>query len=1459
MKLQEAKCLAKSVMGIVALVFLASCAKDKNVNTDGLDDEQKNGSISGKLLKKELTGCTPNAASSSCIGATEYLLVRVIEDANGNNPFGATPGFSDNYGSVKIRISEDRLDFLPSNDLQFAKYGYYGLRWNGYKIVEKNEPIASFPILKHFDIGFKKNDYGEATNKKVELEEGPMLARAYMRVDWRNPIKLGFGLPNALSGRYAQLESIPRLTDTVKTHEDGSLSFDLANTIMPNFGWNFDSFTINTKTTLMKVKDTGFEPKEYSDAQFDRFGIFRNFQYHIGMQGPLKDKDIKKFAQVYDVCAAGTGKACSTNTIEMHLSAKMPEKYKELSIKAIEAWNKLFQESLGRTDDVVTYNAKEVAIADARHNMIAYVDTNFKNGALLGVSQAVVSPLTGETLTSRSTVFGDGIESSKAAVDRIIDSLIANPMALRDFLFDGKTELERAQDAMLRAAHSKHASQGLDAETWGSFNVADLGPEHSLSQALQSAGQNTNYLSNVKKMVIDHDSKLKERVANLDPKEIGTNNYTRDIHSLAGAESMMTKGEKAAVASNLLGLQDMLLAGQTKALDSEGRKFFAKDLDTNLSVFEKRQVNMAMHGIHGAELVEESVINFVKAGVIKSLKNGLGNGLTDEETLKELQAKIEAGDYQALITILKADYSSKDSPLRESLKEEVGKLVFYSTLLHELGHSFGLRHNFIASADEKNFHPKYHELKSSIEACKNKAAGCDPSVSKFDLEAYAFSSVMDYNGGFHNDLQALGPYDQAAIQYAYNPAKEIPTSFQFCTDDHVADNMLCNRFDRGVNLSEITLNRIKSYESRYFSSFFRRGRTFFGNPVGSLASRFMLPIRTVMDEGIYQLINAKPATSVLQQATGCSSMPDAISNYNDGKNQPEFVVNTCNNAQLEAFLDFNKIPKKPTDLDAVEYAINFRKPINEFKPLSRGDMVLSNVLAKRFFKSLLGSGEPGVYLPEEKDGKKILSKIPGVGPLSTSGGNTNAWIGQIQQGLSKMAEERNQVAADFVNANIRGVTNIDIGTGKYFKSVVKSKAGSREVQNVGSIYEKYYAMMVLGTRSLGVPKYYEQSLTGNAYLWPHTRAFAVETFSKMIQNDPFVSDVQYATIMGEPGIATIKSTQDNNTQNLASLFSVVFFISEQDKSFFRKLRVSHNVAECDREASKIQGKKVVVEIQGQVICAYDDINGESIVVPMLEKVKAASADVSKYQKIISNMPSLIADAKTKAEEISVTTMPKVKEQLQAGAEGFDDLKKSVIEVTGDEAKELIGSMPDSSLFAVIDMNKEIQQVKMQKVIAPLAMIVNTRVPGGVPAFQERVNDLVSGKIPRNQNPDVEEPVKKAKASASTKTPGISLPKVDSKVILEAMGFAEVNTKMMQVMKEKGPAQAVQNPITDDQLTQIARFYLDLMDFMSVISGYTNEVVQVKASDIFLDRATSSLDSQKAPVEELIKMVRMYGR
>ncbi len=107
--------------------------------------------------------------------------------------------------------------------------------------------------------------------------------------------------------------------------------------------------------------------------------------------------------------------------------------------------------------------------------------------------------------------------------------------------------------------------------------------------------------------------------------------------------------------------------------------------------------------------------------------------------------------------------------------------IFFSTQLHEVGHTVGLRHNFGASTDALNYHDEFWELRAAL------AEGRVDEEEKWSLsaeraeevlghpidEAYASeaeyreASIMDYGAGLVSGFTGLGKYDKAAIHFAY--------------------------------------------------------------------------------------------------------------------------------------------------------------------------------------------------------------------------------------------------------------------------------------------------------------------------------------------------------------------------------------------------------------------------------------------------------------------------------------------------------------------------------------------------------------------------------------------------------------------------------------------------------------------------------------------------------------------
>lgn len=161
-----------------------------------------------------------------------------------------------------------------------------------------------------------------------------------------------------------------------------------------------------------------------------------------------------------------------------------------------------------------------------------------------------------------------------------------------------------------------------------------------------------------------------------------------------------------------------------------------------------------------------------------------------------------------------------------------------STLSHEMGHAFGLLHNFKASIDKANY-----------EFDKNNPTGRN------------YSSIMDYIADVDMKYRGPGPYDVHAVRAAYTGLVENATGdalisiddiakglnkplvhftkdtvnskgtiryFEQCDDGGTLSSVLCARFDSGGSAAEIVQNLIADYNRAYINRNYVHDKIIFG-------------------------------------------------------------------------------------------------------------------------------------------------------------------------------------------------------------------------------------------------------------------------------------------------------------------------------------------------------------------------------------------------------------------------------------------------------------------------------------------------------------------------------------------------------------------------------------------------------------------------------------------------------
>lgn len=141
--------------------------------------------------------------------------------------------------------------------------------------------------------------------------------------------------------------------------------------------------------------------------------------------------------------------------------------------------------------------------------------------------------------------------------------------------------------------------------------------------------------------------------------------------------------------------------------------------------------------------------------------------------------------------------SSKTEQLEraERMRRYVAQRVHYSVISHEMGHSLGLRHNFVASADAFGYRPQYWQLRTrngTLSArCQEPGTDTDglqpdgacvgpryfDPITEEERENLIWmwmqGSTMDYHGETTQDLLGLGVYDFAATRMFYGDTLSV--------------------------------------------------------------------------------------------------------------------------------------------------------------------------------------------------------------------------------------------------------------------------------------------------------------------------------------------------------------------------------------------------------------------------------------------------------------------------------------------------------------------------------------------------------------------------------------------------------------------------------------------------------------------------------------------------------------
>lgn len=406
------------------------------------------------------------------------------------------------------------------------------------------------------------------------------------------------------------------------------------------------------------------------------------------------------------------------------------------------------------------------------------------------------------------------------------------------------------------------------------------------------------------------------------------NQYQEEVISLekeAVAQLEKTEAAKVAPAGAASDAQEgaAKLAKFTKSLKSslakiEGEKRQVKSVDINSSL---RRVNIVKSqvakivadrkALGGIGAFKFAPANMETAWVEKALRrsiekadtgmldvegilaeemlNSMGNKMSEHNrnVLKNRVAAMKVRD-QIRAKIAKQNGCVLEFSGRESLNfsyagadfNQALKRALYFDLGHEMGHSQGLTHNFIASYDKANWKKdssgntitNYSSIMDYIEPANLQWGGIGEYDSHAlraahtglieinqDSEALAtvkskFANLVD---GKYVHVEEVKKLKNSWINLTKYDVMGLLKPYKYCTDIHVGYEPTCQRFDVGGSAEEIVDNLIADYKENHVAAYHAWDRLNFdlrskSYAVGS-TMRTMISLRQYFDELMYTL------------------------------------------------------------------------------------------------------------------------------------------------------------------------------------------------------------------------------------------------------------------------------------------------------------------------------------------------------------------------------------------------------------------------------------------------------------------------------------------------------------------------------------------------------------------------------------------------------------------------------
>jgi len=766
---------ARLLTGALMISGMALLASSCAQQVGDIDRTQPN-----KLKKSDFTGT--------------WMLRQTIADVPPNNAFFFT-GISSAPEKIKWEITEDALvgyrayELVPGADLGADARGPGDTVLDDNHTAEgfvdgyKGSPVMAYPISSHFDVQRSYSTAtGEQSNVLVEnASDRYWNEREYMRVGWASQMLGSFNLFDSASEIQYQhyYGDADPTAQTIKFEYDDSgkmvyMEFTTKAIIVPSAACYYyyeadcGPTEVEIVNSFVRTPDKpAYEPVQYDDADMFKFGYFRDERVTYDRKRGLRRSGqvfLPTRHNIWETAYDENGnlipmKDREPKAIKYYLNPDMPRELDEYNANIEREWNKAFTEAtalakgMSTADFLATYGPMfivchnpviaednleacgeegfEVAVGDLRYNHLYWV-AQPQIGGPLGYGPNASDPETGEVYSGTAYVYGASVDTATTyALD-----LVKFVIACRDDE-NSPTCIEHRQQVIggddVRSDIISRLISGIDPRAKVSADLGKIPVPNNFREMLNTEQRANIDYATAHKMPFD---------AGFEQRRLDTireNGY------------------------------DLMALDSTMVRDLTGGRY---DDASQVPAEELEQIRPA---------------NWLTATRIRNFEAGrqayfAKNNIMTTDALE--------GELAGLVDRLVSESEGKnlnDAEVEEYMWQRLRGLIYQGVMLHEAGHTLGLRHNFQGSYDSLNFHAPYWKLRKEnmreiqfvndlfeVSALtENQLAGRvveDGQVTE-QLEGgiaeYQFSTVMDYGHHIWGDTQGVGKYDVAAIVYAY--------------------------------------------------------------------------------------------------------------------------------------------------------------------------------------------------------------------------------------------------------------------------------------------------------------------------------------------------------------------------------------------------------------------------------------------------------------------------------------------------------------------------------------------------------------------------------------------------------------------------------------------------------------------------------------------------------------------